>query len=649
MNIDILNKYSIKKYIDVINDLDISKLLEFRENLDNLYYNTGDFVLSDERYDIITERISELCPESNYKVGSKIRSDDIDAKLPIWLGSLDTLKPDKEAKIHDWFKKHSTDEYVIEDKLDGTSCLVQYDSENNIKMYTRGNGKIGKDISYLSKHITSIPTMVPKKYNSILIRGELIIRNDTFEEKYVDKYQTVRAMVPGILRSKEFIESMNDIEFVAYEIIDGTREEQLKPSEQIKLLKMLKFNVVNNAIVNKSDIYDKIVIDNLHIYLNDFKKNSEFNIDGIVIHQNKCYKRNSVRNPGYSFAYKEDSEIAYAKVTDIEWNLSRHGYYKPTVLIEETRLMNTNVKRLTGFNAAYIRKNSLGPGAHIKITKSGEVIPFILETIKPSSDGPKMPDDKNVYWDENNIELIVTDNMNDSVSIKRILFFFKTMGTKFMGESTIERLYNAKYDSIHKILSITKPELMNIDGIQSQSADRIIKNIKESIEKTSISQLLAASGCFQRGLGEKKIQLVFETYPDILTRDDAAECLIKVVGFSKKSVEIFMNGIDKANDFLKEISFENFGMNNRKAEIKDETISTQNTNLKDKIIVLSGFRDKDFEKRIENNGGKISNTVSNKTHVVVTTDINGKSTKINKAKSLNIEIILKEKFIVENL
>ena len=667
---DMLNKYNIKDYIEIIGNLTSEELFILKANLDNRYYNEGDSGLTDERYDIIIEKIHNLNPVWVKPVGTKIRGDDIDATLPVWLGSLDTYKPSNEDKIVNWFNKYKSDNYVVEDKLDGTSCLICYypsgenpSGENpsgEIKLYTRGDGKIGKDISYIAPYISSIPKKLSENYGSLkkpmLIRGELIMKTAIFEKKYSKRYETVRAMIPGILRSKEMVEPLPDIDFVAYEIIDSSEKIQHIPSDQIFLLRILGFKVVKNQVVSRSEIVDKIIMENMSILFHTHKEQSEYGIDGIVVHVNDSYTRNESRNPKYSFAYKEDSEIAIARVLKVEWKLSRYGYYKPTVIIEPTRLMNTTVSRATAFNASYVKENALGPGARIKITKSGEVIPYIMEVTKPSSAGPQMPNDPNANWNDTNTDLIASSEMcnnNNSCIIESTVFFFSIMRIKFLGKSTIERLYKAGYTTIPQIIKITQKQLLEVEGIKLNGATRILTNIKNGMESVSISRLLAASAIFGRGMGEKKLELIFNKYPNILNMDDQVNLIQNIKGFSSISVDLFMSGISKAQKFLSDINYvydiisidDIISTDNDIISRDDKVSASLEKILEKKSIVLSGFRDQELENKIKNNGGKVSSSVSGNTHCVVTKSANVSSSKVKKAIELNVEIITIENFL----
>ena len=117
------------------------------------------------------------------------------------------------------------------------------------------------------------------------------------------------------------------------------------------------------------------------------KEYGEYEMDGIIVTQDGINERNKDKNPKYSFAFKMDLESCVTTVNEIIWNQSKHGKLKPTVKFDKIELCGTNVEAATGNNADFIEKNKIGIGSVVKIIKSGEIIPKIVEVIKISDSG----------------------------------------------------------------------------------------------------------------------------------------------------------------------------------------------------------------------------------------------------------------------
>jgi NAD-dependent DNA ligase len=193
-------------------------LKEIKSYLDDKYYNTGEKTeFTDYQYDILKDYIVKNDKDYENTIGSKIREDNNRVKLPLYLGSLDKKKLEYTKKLQDWLEKFKTEEYVISDKLDGVSSLFIC-KEGDMKLYTRGDGDIGADISHLIKYIKDIPKELKE---DIAIRGELIIKKKVFESEYSDKFANARNMVSGLVNSKSLRDGVKDINFIGYEIINN--------------------------------------------------------------------------------------------------------------------------------------------------------------------------------------------------------------------------------------------------------------------------------------------------------------------------------------------------------------------------------------------------------------------------------------------
>ena len=150
----------------------IENLYELKEILDDKYYNSSETLFTDEQYDMLKEILMNKDKNFIDKVGSRIREDDNRVKLPYWLGSIDKIKPEETNKLVNWLKKNPSQEFIIESKLDGVSCLyICKDGLANI--FTRGDGVVGADISHLLPYLKNIPNNLN---TDIAIRGELIIK-----------------------------------------------------------------------------------------------------------------------------------------------------------------------------------------------------------------------------------------------------------------------------------------------------------------------------------------------------------------------------------------------------------------------------------------------------------------------------------------
>ena len=626
----------LKDSYSYLNTVSIKDLIKLAKQASESYYN-DESIMTDEQFDLIIDKIKFLSPNNPFlkKIGSDVQKvlSKNKVTLPFKMGSMDKIKPD-DIDILLSFKKKFKSPYIISDKLDGVSALLDC---NNKKLYTRGNGMIGTDISNLLKLIS---IKIPEE--NIIVRGELIMSKNNFN-KYSEDMANARNMVSGIVNAKTIDKKKaKDIEFIAYEIVSPW----MTYSEQFILLNKLNFKVVNNIQIN--DLNMEILID----ILKDRKINSEYECDGIIISYNNPVKRVDSGNPDYAFAFKNLhlQDTAIVTVINVDWNISKDGYIKPRLILEPTKLSGVVINAVTAFNAKYIVDNKIGPKSQIKLIRSGDVIPHILEIIKQTK--AQMPE-IDYEWNESGVDIIA---LNDSIEqkIKELTFFCMKLDIKNISEGIISKFIDAKIDSIPKILSIKKEELIKVENFKDKMINKIFDNITERIKTLTLLDIMIASNTFGHGIGEKKIKKILDVYPDIIykyieeDKKKLIEQIINIDGFDMITAKKFIDAMPKFLNLLNDIPDEI--QNNLLLNV--ENIEEHDNKFKDMKIVFSGFRNKDWEKIIENSGGEIITAISKKTTLLVTTlkDIEeNKNSKIIKATELGIKIMDKDSFFINYL
>jgi len=602
---------------------------------DKAFFNSGQPKLTDDIYDIIKDYIRKKYPKDAYlkRVGA-----DVDNKvvLPYYMGSQNKIK-DSESEITKYKKKYPGP-YLISDKLDGVSGMFVYEGDN-VKLYTRGNGREGQDISHLHKYISGFPKI--KKQDKLAVRGEFIISKDNWDKlkKVDDTLSNPRNTVSGAINSKILNKQLlKMIDFVAYTLVFPNLPNGLPELDK------MKFNVVNNTVVD--DISLAFLSKNLEV-----SRKNKYVIDGIVISDiSKVYEIALGKNPEYSFAFKSIHTLEQIEVIvkEVEWNISKDKYMKPIVKFDEILLDDVKIKQATGFNAGYIEKNNIGPGSRIVIIRSGNVIPHIQSVLTTSANGkPSMPGelDKDYKWNDTRVDIIkIGEDRNADFDIKNIVYFMKTAEVDNMGPGNITKIYNAGFHNIKSILKIQKEDLLKIEGFKGKSADNILKAL-EKVKELDCLVLMDASNMLGRGFSYKKIKMITDVYPSILI-DNAdnrekslkisIEDLMKVEGIAKISAKLFIENLPRFYEF-----YDSLGVKCKGIEEKvDKSVEkTENANIKDKKFIFTGFRNKDYEKIIVENGGKVVTSISKSTHYLIVKNKAEKSGKIDKATELGVKIL----------
>lgn len=622
-----LNDYTNAEYEAYLNSLDERDMTKIMMVACECYYGTGKNGLTDERYDMLIERIPQ-----HVKIGAKVSEEMNRVTLPYHMGSLNKIKVNQVSELERWVARNKCEEYVVENKIDGVSCLL-ISRNGELFLYTRGDGKVGVNISHLARRIVTIP----KIKENIVVRGELVMKRKVFSEKFAGEFANPRNMVSGIVGKKEFDKNVEWVNFVAYEIIG----EKLSPEEQLLKLKGMKFEVVQYCTLPflKNEELEKL--------LKKRREKFDYDMDGLVIQSNKVYERNTSGNPSYAFAFKGESEVAVVRVLDVEWNISKHGLIKPRLRIEPVNLGGVCISYATGFNGFFIRDHDIGEGAIIELTRSGDVIPHITRVVKGTV--AKMPDFEYV-WNDSCVDIMCAGETAEQ-HVKLLTSFFAGMDIKFMGQKTVEKLFEAELNTIEKIVEAEVKDFMKVEGIQAKSAERIFTNIRNGLRKASMSKVLGASGVFGIGFGERKITALLSAIPNLLERENDEKLrkdIEKVEGFSSLSACKILESLNKAKELVKSLQ-RYMEVNEKTKGRENDTLETETkfevkSNLNNMNIVFTGFRDKELEKEIVKCGGRVLTSVSSKTTHLVVKDKDGMSEKILKAKKQGVEICTVDEF-----
>ena len=565
------------------------------------YYNATP-IMTDAEFDELKDFIAEHWPSADVlsEIGAPPARNRV--KLPHFMGSMDKIKDD--TGLSKWTAKYSGP-YVISAKLDGVSGMIDFDRR---RMYTRGDGSVGQDVSPL---LSLVNIGKPTNISGLCVRGEFIMKPDTFERKYKPLgASNPRNLVSGIVNSKTMEpEKCADVDFICYEVISPSG---LTQSEQLHLIEMSGLNVVyNNTTIIREQLNSEFLT---NLLLTWRECMVEYEIDGIIITCDAAaFPHKSGGNPEHSFAFKTASggQEAEVRVVDVIWTPSQDGYLKPRVRIEPTSIGGVVVEYATGFNGAFIRDSGIGPDAVVRLIRSGDVIPYIVETITPVT--PKMPDDVEYTWTSTDVDIILVNPEDSSiVREKNITGFFTSLGVDGLSAGNVKRLMTAGFDTVKKILDMSPTDFLKVDGFKDKMSAKLHTNIREKFASATLQQILVGSNLIGRGFGEKKVAKIFESYPNVLEERNVSK-LAAIPGFSQKTATEFIQNVPRFMAFLEEIGWEG-GM----AGVVDPMSGMAGGNkLAGKSVVLTGFRDKELEAAIIAQGGSVTGAVSKNTFALI--------------------------------
>jgi len=615
------------------NEIDL--LLNELQINNDLYGRGEPTTLTDDEYDDKLSQLRTIQPAHVFLtgVGSEVRGDKV--LLPYKMGSLDQAYEGDTLK---WVKDNGLENemFIVSAKLDGISTEIIYSDGAFQIGYSRGNGIEGADISRHLRKIHALPNTIKTAITTV-IRAEIIMSRPSFkkfqEECLKRKYKTyknARNAVAGMMNSK----TLPDWIYGYFDVIGFTVIGNLDKEVQLEAINACGIYSATSTKKKGSELTDefltKTIGNNKERWgLRDFEQ------DGVVIDVNDHFTRKRMNpssnslNPAYSkkFKVRDTDNIATTTVLGVEWGASKHGLIKPRVNIEPVILQGVTIDFATGFNAKYIVDNYIGADAIIKLTRSGDVIPHILDVVTPAY-VPDIPDEKEfgAYdWNQTEVDFILDNPKgNKTVLVKEIASFFASLDVPKLKIGVATKLFDAGYDTIAKVINMNEDELIGVIG---KNGSTVFNGINDVLNNVTVFNFMGSLVMFGQGLGKRMFEKIYDHYGQCedLTIDD----IIAVSGFEFKTACKIAGGMDEYREFILQID--------RDIRFVDKVIHSGK--FDGKTFVFTGFRDKTSQESIELQGGTIGSSVNKDTTYLVTKDPTSTSGKVGKARKLGVNII----------
>jgi len=555
-------------------------------------------------------------------------------------------------------------QYTCELKYDGASISLTYEQGNLIKAVTRGDGTQGDNVTANVKTIKSVPLQLkgdyPEKFD---IRGEIVLPFEGFNKMNEERieigeepYRNPRNTASGSLKLQDSAEvAKRPLECLLYSII-GSNIQIKTQFESLEKARQMGFKVPTAAKL--VDSIDEVLefIEYWDVHRHDLP----YETDGVVIKVNDLQQQEELgytaKAPRWAIAYKFKAEQVSTRLNEITYQVGRTGAITPVANLAPVELAGTTVKRASLHNADQIEKLDIRVGDEVFVEKGGEIIPKIIAVDLSKRPLNSQPTKYITECPECNTPLVRTEgeaqhycpNYNgcNPQIIGRIQHFIsrKAMDIEGLGGETVGLLVNeALINNYSDLYELTKEQVIPLERMAEKSAENLVNGIEAS-KQIPFERVLYALGI--RYVGEtvaKKLArhyksvdaLANATIIDLVTVDEIG------IRIAESVVEFFNS--DKNQNIIQRLK--GFGV---QLEISAEKLANQTNKLQGQIFVVSGVfetvsRD-ELKKLIEDNGGKVSSSISSKTNFVVAGDNMGPSKK-TKAESLNVSIISEFDFL----
>ncbi|NRD23402.1 NAD-dependent DNA ligase LigA [Winogradskyella litoriviva] len=554
--------------------------------------------------------------------------------------------------------------YTCELKYDGASISLTYENGKLLRAVTRGDGVQGDEVTANIKTINTVPLQLkgdfPERFD---IRGEIVLpiegflkMNEERIENEEEPYKNPRNTASGSLKLQDSSEvAKRPLECLLYSIV-GDNLNITSQFEGLEKARAWGFKVPQEAkLVNSIDEVLEYVD-----YWDENRHNLPYEIDGVVVKVNNLYQQDELgftaKAPRWAMAYKFKAEQVSTRLNEITYQVGRTGAITPVANLEPVQLAGTTVKRASLHNADQIEKLDIREGDEVFVEKGGEIIPKIIAVDFTKRPENSVPTTYITNCPECHTELVRLEGEAKHYCpnytacppqvVGRIQHYIsrKAMDIDGLGGETVALL--VKEGLIHNysdLYELTVEQVIPLERMAEKSAVNLVNGIEAS-KQIPFERVLFALGI--RYVGEtvaKKLAkhyksidaLMLASLLDLVTVDEIGERIAEsVVHFF--SMEENKHIIERLRSFGVQL------------EISAEKLANQTDKLKGQTFVVSGVFEtisrNELKKLIEDNGGKVSSSISSKTTYVVAGDKMGPS-KRTKAENLNIPLLTEMDFL----
>ena len=548
-------------------------------------------------------------------------------------------------------------EYVVEIKIDGLSCSLEYENGELVRASTRGDGVVGEDVTRNVRAIRRIPKTLKDAPAFLEVRGEVYMPHEAFQHLCAEQelqgaapFKNPRNAAAGSLRQKDAkITGSRGLSIFIFNVQQIRGKELTTHSESLDYLKSLglpvspRYHVVHDIEQAIAEIEQ----------IGQNRSKLDFDMDGAVIKVNNFAQRDRMGStnkfPRWAIAFKYPPEVKETTLRSIEVAVGRTGVLTPTACFDPVFLAGTTVARATLHNEDFIRQFGLCIGDTIQVRKAGDIIPevigvtrhaegaepFAMPTVCPSCGAP-------VVHLEDEAALRCVNPECPAQSLRNIIHFASRDAMDIDGLGTAAATQLVEKGMVHSaadLYDLTREQLLTLDKFKEKSADNLLAAIERSKEN-NLDKLLFGFGI--RNIGDKAAALLAEHFGTLQAiREASIEQISGIDGFggvmAQSVVEFFAK--EGTSDLVHRLADAGLNMQWRGEPKGDK--------LAGKTLVVTGTLEtlsrNEAEALIVKNGGKASGSVSKKTAYVVAGTAAG--SKLTKAQALGVPVLTEAEFL----
>lgn len=646
----------------------VEELRAVIEKNNRLYYDQDAPELEDYQYDALTRELRELeaaFPQlvsetsPTQHVGGTASSRFAKVTHAVKMESL--LDAFSYEELRD-FDRRVRDagiqpEYVVEIKIDGLSCSLEYENGTLVRASTRGDGLVGEDVTANVMAIRRVPKQLKDAPEYLEVRGEVYMPHQAFQKLCAEQelqgaapFKNPRNAAAGSLRQKDAkVTAGRGLSIFVFNVQQIRGKTLSSHAESLDYLKSLGLPVSPRYHVVR-DIEDAIQeIEQI----GQNRAKLDFDMDGAVIKVNAFDQRGLLGStnkfPRWAIAFKYPPEVKETTLRSIEVAVGRTGVLTPTACFDPVFLAGTTVGRATLHNEDFIRQLGLCIGDTIQVRKAGDIIPEVIAVTAHAQDAQpyQMPAvcpscGAPVVHLEDEAALRCVNPECPAQALRNIIHFASRDAMDIDGLGTAVATQLVSKGMVHSaadLYTLTLEQLLTLDKFKEKSATNLLQAIQHS-KHNNLDKLLFGFGI--RNIGDKAAALLAEHFGSMQAiREATAEQIGEIDGFGGVMAQSVLEFFAKEGtaDLVHRLA--DCGVNMQwKGEPKGDKLAGKTLVVTGTLETLSRS---EAEALIVKNGGKASGSVSKKTSYVVVGAAAG--SKLTKAQALGVPVLTEQEFL----
>ena len=648
------------------------EILKLREELEQAsyeYYVLDHPTMQDYDYDHKLRRLEELeavhpemiTPDSpTQRVGGKALDafSQVEHKVP--LESLQDVFDFDELLAFDQRVKGVVEEaeYVVEPKVDGLSVALEYVDGLFVRGATRGDGRVGEDVTENLRTIRSIPLRIPNAPPQLIVRGEVFMPKKVFhqlnearERRGEALFANPRNAAAGSLRQLDpKVAASRKLDILVFNVQWAEGEKLNTHLETLEYLKNKGFKVIPHYSCKRLEqITDRIE------KIGEGRESYAFDIDGAVVKVNDLAQRqrlgSTAKFPRWAAAYKYPPEVKPSKLVDIVVQVGRTGVLTPKAVLEPVRLAGTTVTSATLHNQDFISEKDIRIGDTVLVRKAGEIIPEVLSVVMDKRTADAVPYflptvcpvcGAPVERDSDGAHIRCTGAECPAQLLRTLAHFASrdAMDIEGLGIAVVENLVNAGLvKTPGDLYFLEEEEVANLDRMGTKSAKNLLTAIEDS-KSRDLARLIYAFGI--RQVGQKAGKVLAAHFGSLRALEQATlEELTAVDDVGEITARSILEWMSNEQSRHLMARLREAGVNTKAAE------QGSDRRFQGMTFVLTGgleqFTRDQASEMIEARGGKAASSVSKKTTYVVAGE--GAGSKLRKAQELGIPVLTEDEFL----